>query len=84
MYIVWLIVVGLVAGWLTGKRMSGFGFGLMDIFMGITGAVAGGFIMRSAGFSGLGGMIYATLVATLCAVVLTALIAWAGGRRRYA
>lgn len=84
MYITWWIVVGLIAGWLTGKRMSGFGFGLMDIFMGITGAVAAGYVMRSDGFSGLGGMVYTTLVAILGAVVLTALVASARGRRRYA
>ncbi len=84
MHIVWWIVVGWVAGWLTGRRRSRYRFRLMDIFMGITGAVAGGFLMRSAGFSGLSGMIYTTLVATLGAVVLTASIAWAGGRRRYA
>jgi len=43
----------LVAGWSAGKILKGNGYGpLMDIAIGIGGAVAGGFFMRSAGFSG--------------------------------
>ncbi len=85
MQLLWWIIVGLIAGWITGKRMKGYGYGsLMDIVMGIAGAVAGGFILRSAGFSGQDGMIYATLVAILGAVILTLLIGFASGRRRYA
>ncbi len=67
----WL-VVGLVAGWLTGKIMGGPGKGfLMDIIIGIAGAFVGGFIMRLVGFSSEGGYIYTILVATLGAILLT-------------
>ncbi len=67
----WL-VVGLVAGWLTGKIMGGSGKGaLMDIIIGLLGALAGGFIMRLFGFSSEGGFIYTILVAVLGAVILT-------------
>jgi uncharacterized membrane protein YeaQ/YmgE (transglycosylase-associated protein family) len=83
-FLVW-IIVGLIAGWTTGKRLKGYGYGgFMDILMGVAGAVAGGFIMRSAGFTGQGGTIYTTLVAILAAVVLTGLVGFVSGRRRYA
>ncbi len=75
MVILWWVIVGLIAGWITGKLMSGGGYGaLMDIVVGIVGAVIGGFIMRSLGFAGQGGMLYTIIVAVLGAVVLTLLI----------
>jgi uncharacterized membrane protein YeaQ/YmgE (transglycosylase-associated protein family) len=81
MYIVWWIIVGLIAGFLTGKIMKGSGFGaLMDIVVGIVGAVVGGFIMRALGFAGQGGMIYTILVAVLGAVILTWLIRLVTGK----
>jgi len=56
MFILWWIIVGLVAGWATGKIMRGAGYGVFaDIVIGIVGAMVGGFIMRMAGFSGQGG-----------------------------
>ena len=71
MYIVWWIIVGLVAGWATGKIMRGAGYGvLMDIGLGIVGAVVGGMIMGSLGFYTSGGLIPAILVAILGAVVV--------------
>ncbi len=40
----WLIV-GLIAGWLTGKVMRGKGYGIIgDIFLGLIGAVLGGWL----------------------------------------
>jgi len=75
MWILWWIIVGLIAGWATGKIMRGAGYGMVaDIVIGIVGAMVGGFIMRMAGFSGRGGMIYTILVAILGAVILTAVI----------
>jgi len=72
--IIWWIVVGLIAGWATGKIMSGSGQGfLMDIVLGIAGALVGGWIMRALGFQAHGGMIYTILVAIGGAVILTAL-----------
>jgi uncharacterized membrane protein YeaQ/YmgE (transglycosylase-associated protein family) len=72
MYILWWIIVGLIAGWATGKIMKGGGYGTMvDIIIGIAGAIIGGFIMRLAGFSAAGNMIYTILVAILGGVILT-------------
>ena len=76
------IVVGLIAGWATGKLMRGSGYGVvMDIVVGIVGALVGGFIMRSLGFADQGGMIYTILVAIAGAVLLTFLIRLITGRR---
>ena len=82
MGILWWIIVGLIAGWATGKIMRGAGYGaLMDIIVGIVGAIVGGFIMRSLGFAGQGGLIYTILVAIGGAIVLTWLVRLISGRR---
>jgi len=73
MHILWWIIVGLIAGWVTGKIMKGGGYGfIVDILIGIAGALVGGFIMRALGFAGQGGLIYTILVAIGGAVLLTA------------
>lgn len=70
-FLAW-IVVGLIAGWLTGKVMGGPGKGaLMDIIIGLVGALVGGFLMQLLGFAPEGGLIYTTFVAFLGAVILT-------------
>lgn len=67
----WL-VVGLIAGWLTGKIMGGPGEGvLMDIIIGLVGALAGGFIVGLFGLRPEGGLIYTIIVAVVGAVILT-------------
>jgi uncharacterized membrane protein YeaQ/YmgE (transglycosylase-associated protein family) len=72
MHFLWWIIVGLIAGWVTGKIMRGSGYGtLLDIVIGIAGAIVGGWIMRALGFSGQGGTIYTILVAIGGAIVLT-------------
>ena len=44
-FIVWLII-GALAGWLAGKVVHGYGFGLLaNIVIGILGAVVGVFIL---------------------------------------
>src|ERR1700722_7063966 len=73
--LIWWIIVGLIAGWLTGKIMSGGGYGVfMDIIVGILGAMAGGFIMSHLGYAGSGGLIYTIIVAVIGAVILTLLL----------
>lgn len=82
MVIIWWIIVGLIAGWITGKLMKGSGYGAIgDIIVGIIGAIIGGFIMRAAGFSGQGGMIYTIIVAIIGAVILTLIIRLFTGRK---
>lgn len=82
MFIIWWVIVGLIAGFITGKLMKGSGFGaLMDIVVGIVGAVIGGYIMQALGFAGQGGLIYTIFVAVLGAVILTLLIRLITGKR---
>jgi uncharacterized membrane protein YeaQ/YmgE (transglycosylase-associated protein family) len=84
MAVLWWIIVGLIAGWATGKIMRGSGYGmLMDIVIGIIGAIVGGWIMQELGFAGQGGMIYTILVAIGGAIVLTLLfrLIIGGGRK---
>ena len=79
---IWWIVVGLIAGWATGKLMKGSGYGpLMDIVVGIIGALIGGFVMQSLGYAGQGGLIYTILVAILGAVLLTWIVRLVTGNR---
>ena len=73
MFILWWVIVGLIAGWATGKIMKGSGYGvLMDIVLGIAGSMIGGFLMQSMGYAGAGGLLYTIAVAIGGAVVLTA------------
>jgi uncharacterized membrane protein YeaQ/YmgE (transglycosylase-associated protein family) len=79
--IIWWIVVGLIAGWATGKLMKGSGYGwLMDIVIGIIGAVIGGYVMSALGFFG-GGLIYSIIVAIIGACILVALVRLFTGRK---
>lgn len=81
--LIWWIIVGLIAGWITGKIMHGGSKGfLMDVVLGIAGAIVGGWIMRAVGFSARGGMIYTILVAIGGAIILTALFRLITGRGR--
>ena len=75
MFFLYIILVGLVAGWAAGKIMKGSGYGVMgDIFLGIVGSLIGHFIMRMLGFYSTGGLIPNILVAILGAVVLVAVV----------
>jgi uncharacterized membrane protein YeaQ/YmgE (transglycosylase-associated protein family) len=82
MFILWWIIVGLIAGFITGKLMKGSGYGtVMDIVVGIVGAIVGGFIMRALGHADQGGMIYTIFVAVIGAVLLTWLLRLVTGNR---
>ena len=82
MVIIWWIIVGLIAGWITGKIMKGSGYGAIgDIIIGIIGAIIGGFIMRAACFAGRAAVIYTIIVAVIGAVILTLIIRLFTGRK---
>lgn len=70
-----MLLVGAVAGWLAGKIVSGFGFGLVgNIVIGIVGAFLAGLILPRIGLSLGGGILSAILHATIGAVILLVLI----------
>jgi uncharacterized membrane protein YeaQ/YmgE (transglycosylase-associated protein family) len=69
--LVWWILVGLVAGWAAGKVMKGEGYGtVMDIIIGMAGAVLGGWVFGLLGIYPGGGLIASLVVAFVGAVIL--------------
>jgi uncharacterized membrane protein YeaQ/YmgE (transglycosylase-associated protein family) len=73
-WLLWVIVVGLIAGWAAGKIMKGSGYGTLgDILLGIVGGVIGGWLVRILGFEPTGGLISSIVVAIIGAVLLIAL-----------
>jgi uncharacterized membrane protein YeaQ/YmgE (transglycosylase-associated protein family) len=78
------IIIGLIAGWLTGKLMKGSGFGpIMDMVVGLVGALIGGFISSHLGLGGVGdhGLIMSIVIAVIGAVILTLLLRLVTGNR---
>ena len=74
MYIIWQILIGILAGFLAGKMMRGRGFGvLVDLLLGIVGSMIGGFVFGVLGLysSGLVGQL---VVATIGAMMLLFLV----------
>ena len=68
--IAWLLI-GAIAGFLAGKIVEGSGFGLVvDIIVGIVGAVIGGYLVGAMGYAADGGLIASIFVAFIGAVVL--------------
>lgn len=68
-WILW-IIIGAIAGWLAGKLMRGGGFGLIvNILVGIAGALIGGWIFGLLGISA-GGIIGSFVTALVGAILL--------------
>jgi len=78
------IIIGVVAGWLTGKIMKGEGFGFfVDMIVGLVGALVGGFIFTHLGAGGPSdhGIFMSIIIATIGAVLLTFLLRLITGNR---
>jgi uncharacterized membrane protein YeaQ/YmgE (transglycosylase-associated protein family) len=77
------IVLGLIAGFIASKIVNHTGSGiLMDIVLGVVGALAGGFVFSLFGAAGVTGFnIYSMLVAVVGAVVVLWLYHMLIGRR---
>ena len=78
------IIIGVIAGWITGKLMKGSGFGFfMDMVVGLIGALIGGFLSSHLGFGGVGehGLTMSIVIAVIGAVVLTLLLRLISGNR---
>jgi uncharacterized membrane protein YeaQ/YmgE (transglycosylase-associated protein family) len=72
-----LLLVGLVAGWLTGKVMRGSGFGVIgDIIIGLLGAVVGSWLFGQLGVfpTGLLGSIVVAFVGAVLLVFVVRLL----------
>ena len=78
------IIIGVLAGWITGKLMKGSGYGsFMDMIVGLIGAVIGGFVSSKLGLGGVSehGMFASIVIAVLGAVLLTAILRLISGDR---
>ncbi|HEV2491227.1 MAG TPA: GlsB/YeaQ/YmgE family stress response membrane protein [Candidatus Acidoferrales bacterium] len=54
-YLVWVVLLGISAGWIAGKIMKGSGFGLLgNLIVGILGSLLGSFIFGLIGMSAYG------------------------------
>jgi uncharacterized membrane protein YeaQ/YmgE (transglycosylase-associated protein family) len=80
-FIAW-IVLGLIAGFIASKIVNKTGEGfIMDIILGIVGAVVGGYLFQTFGMAGVTGVnIYSILVAVVGAVVVLAIYHMITGR----
>ena len=77
----WLIV-GLIAGWLTGLFMRGGGYGIIgDIVLGIIGAFIGGIIFSLLLPGSSAGLIGSIIVAFIGAVIVIAIARAVTGNR---
>jgi uncharacterized membrane protein YeaQ/YmgE (transglycosylase-associated protein family) len=78
------IIIGALAGYITGKLMKGSGFGFfMDMVVGLVGAVIGGFLATQLGLGGVGqhGLIISIVIAVVGAVILTWVVRLVTGGR---
>jgi uncharacterized membrane protein YeaQ/YmgE (transglycosylase-associated protein family) len=69
------VILGLIAGFIASKIVNKAGEGfVVDILLGIVGAVVGGYIFRFFGASGATGLnIYSLIVAVIGSVVFLAI-----------
>jgi uncharacterized membrane protein YeaQ/YmgE (transglycosylase-associated protein family) len=84
MSIIGWIVLGLIAGFIASKIVNRQGEGvILDIFLGIIGAIVGGFLFVQFGAVGVTGFnLYSMLVAIVGAIVVLLIYHAIFGRRR--
>ena len=73
--LIWFIVIGILAGFLAGRLINGKGFGLlMNLIIGVGGAILGGWLFGAIGLSFGGGFIDSLITAFLGAIILLYII----------
>ena len=73
-WLLWVILIGLIAGWLASKIMKRSNSSLLtDLLLGVVGAIVGGWLVRLLGFSPSGGLIPSIVTATIGAIALIAI-----------
>jgi uncharacterized membrane protein YeaQ/YmgE (transglycosylase-associated protein family) len=76
------IVVGGIAGWLTGLLVKGRGYGCIgNVVVGIIGSVVGGWLFQITGIEALPGLIGSLATAIIGAVALISLLRMLTERR---
>jgi len=73
-YLIWVVLLGILAGWLAGKIMKGSGFGLLgDLVVGILGSILGSFLFGLFGLMAFG-LIGRLVMSVVGAIVLVWLL----------
>ena len=76
------IIIGAIAGWIAGKIVKGSGSGiLMNIIIGIVGALIGGFLLSFFVDTSSGGWWFTLFTAVLGAVILLWIVGLVQSRR---
>ena len=71
MEFIWIVLIGIAAGFLAGKIMKGGGFGLViNLLLGLAGAFIGGWLLGVLGINLGEGLIGSLIAATIGAVLL--------------
>ena len=71
MSFIWIVLIGIAAGFLAGKIMKGGGFGLIiNLLLGLSGALVGGWLLGVLGLDLGEGLIGSLIAATIGAVLL--------------
>lgn len=77
MWLVWEILIGVLAGWIASKLVKGRGMGLLwDLILGIVGAILGGFVFGLLGIAAytlLGRLVMAIVGAVLLLLLVRAI-----------
>lgn len=69
MNLLWFILIGLAAGWLAGRIMKTGGSLVINLIVGVIGALLGGFLFDLLRIS-IGGLLGSLITATIGAIVL--------------
>jgi uncharacterized membrane protein YeaQ/YmgE (transglycosylase-associated protein family) len=68
-YLVWVVLIGILAGWIAGQITKGKGFGVLgDLIVGILGSLLGSFLFGIIGIVAFG------LVGRLALAVIGAIV----------
>ncbi len=71
-YLVWVVLIGVLAGWLAGRITKGRGFGVLgDLIVGILGSLLGSFL-----FGLIGILAYGLLGRLVLSVVGAIILLW--------
>jgi uncharacterized membrane protein YeaQ/YmgE (transglycosylase-associated protein family) len=75
-YIVWFLLIGLLAGYITGRLTKGSGFGVVgDLVIGVLGSFLGGFLFRLLGIAAYS-LIGQLIMAVIGSLVLLKLVGY--------
>ncbi len=69
-YLIWVVLIGILAGWIAGQITKGSGFGILgDMVVGILGSLLGSFLFGWLGIVAYG-LIGRLVLAVIGAIVL--------------